>query len=68
MRRGRPKAGGGVDVVTGFNEAEARVPRKTSPIPGNRSLNWTCFNEAEARVPRKTRIGRRDAANVHLLQ
>ena len=37
-----------------FNEAEARVPRKTRCSPTTCRDRSASFNEAEARVPRKT--------------
>ena len=40
--------------TSGFNEAEAHVPRKTTSAPLAQRRVWNRFNEAEAHVPRKT--------------
>ena len=41
--------------LAGFNEAEASLPRNTSPLVTHHSPRRTSFNEAEASLPRNTR-------------
>ena len=48
------KAGHSHQRIGCFNEAEARVPRKTSHLASYRTKCRARFNEAEASLPRKT--------------